>query len=97
MKILPKLRTGHEAADAAIQRFSSPTESGEALDKLAIAELITAAIEQMTCDELARLIRATDLPTALRPDLERRLPHYDHETLRRMAYLARRCCQNRGY
>lgn len=70
----------------------------EALDKPAIGELSGALIEQMTQEELVRLISASDLLT-LRLDerLLRRLPFYDCETLRRLAHLARRCCQNQSH
>lgn len=69
----------------------------ESLDKSAVAGLSESTINQMTCDELVRVIRAAELTVALHSDFEERLRYYDYSTLRRMAYLARHCCRNQGY
>jgi hypothetical protein len=66
----------------------------EALEKSDIAELSATAINQMTRDELVRMIRVANLPALLRPELDRHLPFYDHAVLARLAHLARRCCCN---
>lgn len=72
---------------------SSPPAIRESLDRPMIAELPGDLIDCMTRDELVRLIRAAELPTLLSPSLQRSLPFYDGETLKRLAHLARRCCQ----
>lgn len=72
-------------------------QSENGLDKSAVAELSDSAIDNMTCDELVRVIRAASLIDALHSNFDRRLPYYDRTTLRRMAYLARRCCRNQGF
>ena len=69
----------------------------EALDRTSIAEMSATLIDKMTHDELVRVIGASRLPTLRRADLQDRLPFYDRDTLLRLAHLARRCCQNRGY
>ncbi len=66
----------------------------EALEKSDIAELSAAVINDMTCDELVRLIRVANLPTMLCPDLDQHLPFYDRTVLARLAHLAQRCCRN---
>jgi len=66
------------------------------LDKASVAALSAEAIDRMTCDELARAIRSAELPLLLRSDLEHTLPHCDHDTLKRLAHLARRWCRNQG-
>jgi len=68
----------------------------EALDKSDIAELSAAAINNMTCDELVRMIRVSNLPTLLRSDIDQHLPFYDHTALTRLAHLAQRCCRSHG-
>ena len=68
----------------------------EALDKWTVAELGAAVINDMTNDELVRMIRVADLPTLLRPDLDQHLPFCDQMVLTRLAFLARRCCCNQG-
>jgi hypothetical protein len=66
----------------------------EALAKSDIAQLTVTAINNMTCDELARLIRGADLPALLRTDLDEHLQFYDRTVLARLAHLAQRCCRN---
>jgi len=77
------------------QRRLSSHESKESLDQSLVAEMNTALFDQMTCEELARVVRAADLPSRLCPDLESRLPYYDRTMLTRLAHLARQCCCNR--
>jgi hypothetical protein len=72
---------------------STQPKGCETLGKSSVAELSAALINSMTCDELIRVIRAADLPTLFRPELQQSIPFYDRETLKRLAYLARRCCQ----
>jgi len=73
-----------------------PVQRGgfEALEKSDIAELSVTTINRMTCDELVRMIRVAGLPDQLCPNLDKRLPFYDHAVLVRLAHLARRCCRN---
>lgn len=68
----------------------------EALDKSDIAELSPTAIDNMTCDELVRLIQVANLPVLLRSDLDQHLPFYDRTVLTRLAHLAQRCCRTYG-
>ena len=69
----------------------------DALDKSEVAELSMAAIDQMTCDELKRVILAADFLHRLTPNHQPVEPTGDRETLLRLAHLARRCCQHQGY
>ena len=78
------------------QRRSARDDRFEALDKSDIAELSFAAINNMTCDELVRMIRVAKLPDLLCPNLDEHLPFYDHALLTRLAHLAQRCCRNHG-
>lgn len=65
-------------------------------DEAIITGLTGVEIGQMTDGELARVIRAARLPLlSLGVDLHLEL--YDRQTLERLAYLARRCCQNRTF
>ncbi len=89
-----KLREDREIVAKGPGSASTKPKSGEMLDKSSIAELSAALIDGMACDQLIRVIRAAELPTQFRPDLQQCLPFYDRETLKRLAYLARRCCQN---
>jgi hypothetical protein len=70
---------------------------GEALDKSAVAELSAETLNEMTCEELVRVIGAADLSTWLTRDRRPQLPRGDRDALLRMAFLARRCCRNQGY
>jgi hypothetical protein len=81
------------------QPQSAPTlpKSGEAIDKSSVAELSAALIDSMTRDELIQVIRAAELQTLFRPDLQQCLRFYERETLKRLAYLARQCCHNQSY
>lgn len=76
------------------QQMSARNARFEALDKSDIAELSATAINNMTCDELVRMIRVAGLPDQLLPNLDERLPFYDPTVLARLAHLARRCCRN---
>ncbi len=69
----------------------------EALDKADVAELSVTVINNMACDELVRMIRVAGLPDQLCPNLDKRLPFYDHTALTRLAHLAQRCCRNHGH
>ena len=66
----------------------------EALDRAAVAAAPRAAIERMSRGELIRLIRAAELPHRLCSGDRANLTYLDLPTLRRLAYLARLCCQN---
>jgi hypothetical protein len=78
------------------RRRSARSASFEALDKSDIAELSATAINNMTCDELVRMIRVANLAALLRSDLDQHLPFYDRNVLTRLAHLAQRCCRSRG-
>jgi hypothetical protein len=76
-----------------IQFFPARPQKCEPLDKSAVAKLSESALNDMTCDELVHVIRAAELPMLCLTELQRRLPFYDRETLKRLAFLARRSCQ----
>jgi len=82
---VPKLATSLSAA-----------EKCDALDKSAIVELSATLIDKMTCDELIRMIRVSELPSMRGPELQQRLEFQDRDTLVRIAHLARRYCQSQG-
>ncbi|QDT98749.1 hypothetical protein V144x_42560 [Gimesia aquarii] len=68
-------------------------EQDEALDQALIANLSNRQIHQMSRDELVRVIWAANLDFL---DLGswHRVSHFERNTLERLAYLARFCCQN---
>ena len=68
----------------------------EALDKSDIAELSSTTINNMTCDELVRLIQVASLRDLLRFELDQHVPFYDRTVLTRLAHLAQRCCRTHG-
>lgn len=67
---------------------TSPSE--EALDKVSVAELPGSAIDEMEREELIRVIRVARLPPACGSPC---LSFFDLDLLRRLAYLAKKCCQ----
>ncbi len=75
--------------------FAEP-EPCEALDKSAIADLSAGLIDEMTRDELVRVIISADVPVLRHTDVREHLAFFDRETLTRLAHLARQCCQNQG-
>lgn len=89
----------HEERRGVLLRFqqrSARDNRFEALGKWDLAELSSTAINHMTCDELVRIIRVAGLPAQLFPNLDDRLPFYDHATLLRLVHLAQRCCGTQG-
>lgn len=72
-----------------------PKNPEEALDKSDVAGMSPMQISRMTCDELIRVIRASQLPL-LRPDTDEQLEFQDRPTLERLVYLSRCCCRNQG-
>ena len=96
MTVKPLAHEDRKVATNDLRRITAPYDKIEALDKSAVAELSATLINAMTRDELVRMIRVASLPVLLCPDLDRHLPFYDRETLTRLAYLARRCCENQG-
>ena len=62
--------------------------------RVSVALLVDAEINRMSCDDLIDIIRLANLP-ALDAETNRRLEWMGEADLRRMAYLTRRCCQNR--
>lgn len=67
-----------------------PPESDEALDRATIAELPVKQVGRMSRSELTRVVRSSPLPAA-----RARLEYLDHETLKRLAHMARLSCRNR--
>jgi hypothetical protein len=66
----------------------------DALDQGTIADLPSARISEMDCDELVRVIQNAGLPF-LSDETREHLVFRDRQTLERLANLARRCCLNR--
>lgn len=86
----------HRGIAAEFQRRSARDARFEALDKSDIAELSATAINNMTCDELVRMIRVAGLPDQLCPTMGMHLAFFDRTALIRLAHLAQRCCRNHG-
>jgi len=78
------------------QRLLEAPPIVDAMNKSVIADMPRCRISQMTCNELARVIRAADM-RLLRKEVSEHLESYDRETLERLVYLVRRCCRNQGY
>lgn len=68
--------------------------SKQDLDNATIAKLGCDEISRMTCEELVRVIRGSRLPL-IDAERDRHLPNYGRDTLERLTYFARWCCQNR--
>jgi hypothetical protein len=69
-------------------------EVEDRLSQIDVAELSRTQISRMSCAELAEVVRTANL-SFVRNDIRCHLDQYDHDTLERLAYLARRACQNR--
>lgn len=80
---------------ARVERHAFPA-ADEALDRSTIAALSAGRLEQMTRDELIRVIRAAELALINKRTVER-LPLLDLPTLLRLAHLAVRSCRNKGH
>ena len=93
MHVMTKFRKSPAVVAEEPRRVPRSPKKSAMLDKSIVAELSMAAIDNMDCEELVLVIRAAELGFLQCSDLNRRLPFYDRETLVRMAYLARRCCQ----
>lgn len=91
-----RLRSSIDKQEVAQRPATMPDEILEALDKADLAELSSVQISRMTCDELIRVVRATQLPL-LRPETDEHLEFYDRPTLERLVYLVRRCCRKQGF
>ena len=85
------------ATTSGSDRASGPHwDNSDAFDKAKIASLSATQISEMTRTELIRVIENTSIPVAA----GRHNVHVvcaDRQTLERLAFLARRCCQNQGY
>lgn len=66
----------------------------DGMDQELVAELPSTIIAQLNGDELLRVVQSGHLPF-LSVGADQHLEFYDHETLVRLANLARRCCSNR--
>jgi len=66
----------------------------EALDQGTIADLPSARISEMNCDELVRVVQNAHLPF-LSVEACEHLAFHDRKTLERLANLAQRCCFHR--
>lgn len=77
--------------------FSAESELREALDKATIADLSAETIDEMTRDELVRVIISADVPVLRHADVQQHLPFFDRDTLTQLAHLAQQCCQNQGH
>jgi len=94
MTVKTQLREDRRGIAVGLQRKSARDAHFEALEKSDIAELSATAINNMTCDELVRMIRVSKLSESLCPNLDEHLPFYDRTVLTRLAHLAQRCCRN---
>lgn len=94
MPTTTQIRISRESAASEHHQVPLGPERCEALDTSTIAELSATVIGRMTCDELIRVVRGAGLLDCHRYDVQRQLAFYDCETLRRLAHLARRYCQN---
>lgn len=97
MSIGTKLRRGRVTFTQVSRSIASRPrrrDRCEALDKSSVAELTALMIDDMSCDELFRVICASELPRLLCFDVWWNISLHARETLRRLAYLARQCCQN---
>jgi hypothetical protein len=94
MTVKSLARDYRKVALEGLRRIPTRCDKIEALDKSAVAEVCDAVINDMTCDELVRMIHVATLPALLRSDLDQHLPFYDRTALMRLAHLAQRCCRN---
>ncbi|HTN76893.1 MAG TPA: hypothetical protein VL096_16660, partial [Pirellulaceae bacterium] len=67
--------------------MTTQTLSNPQFDKTTIAELDASSIEQLTTDDLVRIIRVAELPLHQAAEVQHRLPYYDRATLSRLAHL----------
>lgn len=82
----PHLKSETKPADRSV------SNTADALDDTAIADLSPLHISRMTRGELVRVIKAARLPLLTSSE---HLEFRDRETLERLVHLARRCCHNR--
>lgn len=75
------------------QNITSRAEQEEALDYTLIADLSNQQIQRMARDELVRVILAANLDY-LDLGSPYRVYHFERNTLERLTYIARFCCQN---
>lgn len=92
--VKPSTPTSPSSGQAVLEpgQFVKRLDVPGVVDRSAVAELSSVLIDQMSCDELVRVIQLADLPS-LRYQAAATLAHFDRDTLLRLAYLARRCCQ----
>lgn len=90
MDVMPRTLTPTAA------EFQSATDMELSFDKSAIAALTTTELGAMSCQELATVVEAADVPM-LSSQTRQRLSLMDRATLERLAHLARRCCRHQGY
>ena len=77
---------------------ASPPSAIDELEALPDKDSVTGAgaeIEELERDELIGAIKAARVPF-IRPSDQKQLAMYDNDTLRRLVYLSRRTCRNRG-
>lgn len=86
----PKLRSASD-------HRHHPSAPNEALDRWLIAELDAVTINQMTDEELARVIEVANLPQLLNQEQSFVLPRGNREAILRLAHLARYCCRNQSH
>lgn len=81
-------------ADQKATMSSRVPAAPDVLDQGTIANLPSTRISELQSDDLVRVIQAADLPF-LSAETGAHLAFLDHQTLERLANLARRCCLNR--
>lgn len=72
----------------------TPTTTERLLDDTDIATLPDRTVHSMTREELITLVRSSPVAPP-QPDIKNHIDLYDKSTLRRLAFLVRRCCQKR--
>lgn len=97
MQVVPRQLRLAQPQKKQIPQTDDASSVAESLDKATIAELSTATIEKMTCDELARVIQAAGMSYLLNADCELQNSSSDRQRLLSLAQLARRCCRSQGY
>jgi len=75
-------------------QYASRTDWCKVLDRSVVAKLGNTTIDKMTCDELVLVIHASELLRHPWFRCHQHLAFQNRETLKRLAYLARQCCQN---
>ncbi len=94
MTVATKISHRRNGAIGKTKHFLVKPTRYEKLDQAVIAGLTGDKIDFLSRDEMVRVILAAKVPTLSYFDSDTRLRLYDCETLKRLVYKARQCCQN---